>query len=219
MIDFNQFPYPKQWGEASDFWSKMLETGMPTDISDWWKSQQTKAGYDITRAGKQAAEEFGLGGMRYSTPLGQQLGRIGAETTAGIMPEYWRMGMGAQEAGRQRQMQSAQNLWGAGGEMARFPMEVGERMLGMGGEYQRQQMAGMYPMMQEWQRMTPEQSPWLQMGQQFPYGQFGQQPQMYQQSPFGQMLQTGAAVAPWLMGGAGKLPQLMEGSELGFGLR
>lgn len=200
MIDFSSFPMPSQWGEASDFWSKMLsEGGMPTDIEPWWKSQQTKAGYDITRAGQEAAEQFGLGGMRYSTPLGQQLGRIGAETTAGIMPRYWELGMGAQEAAKGRQMSAAQNLFGAGGEMARFPMEVGERMLGMSGEYQQQQMRATYPMMQEWQRMLPEQSPWLQMGQQFPYGQFGQMPQMYQPSPFGQMLETGAAVAPYLI--------------------
>jgi len=199
MIDFSSFPYPSQWGEASDFWSKMLETGMPTDISPWWKSQQEAAGQQITRAGKEAAEQFGLGGMRYSSPLGQQLGRIGAETTAGIMPQYWQMGMQAQEAAKGRQMGSAGMLAGLGGEMGRFPLEVGERMLGMGGEYQRQQMQSMYPMMSEFQRMTPEQSPWLQMGQQFPYGQFGQQPQMYQPSPFGQMLETGAAVAPWLI--------------------
>ena len=201
MIDFNQFPYPSQWGEASDFWSKMMESGMPTDISPWWKSQQQAAGQQITRAGKEAAEQFGLGGMRYSTPLGQQLGRIGAETTAGIMPQYWGMGMQAQEAARGRQMGAAQNLFGAGGEMARFPMEVGERMLGMGGEYQRQQMQSMYPMMQEFQRMTPEQSPWLQMGQQFPYGQFGQMPQMYQQSPFGQMLDIGGQLGAAYLGG------------------
>jgi hypothetical protein len=203
MVDFSSFNYPSQWGEASDFWSKMLETGMPTDIEPWWKSQQQAAGVQIERAGKEAAEQFGLGGMRYSTPLGQQLGRIGAETTAGIMPQYWGMGMQAQEAAKGRQMGAAQNLFGAGGEMARFPMEVGERMLGMGGEYQRQQMQSMYPMMQEWQRMTPEQSPWLQYGMGFPYGQFGQMPQMYQQSPFGQALGVGAEVAPWLLGGGG----------------
>jgi hypothetical protein len=199
MIDFTNFPYPEQWGEASDFWSQMLKTGMPTDISDWWKSQQTKAGYNITRAGKEAAEQFGLGGMRYSTPLGQQLGRIGAETTAGIMPEYWRMGMGAQEAARGRQMGAAQNLWGAGGDYARLPMEVGERMLGMGGEVQRQQMVAQYPATQEWSRMRPEANPYLQMGQQFPYGQFGQMPQMYQPSFGGQLLETGASIAPWLL--------------------
>ncbi len=219
-IDWSNFPMPSQWGEASDFWSQMMKTGQPTDISPWWKSQQQAAGQQITRAGKEAAEQFGLGGMRYSTPLGQQLGRIGAETTAGIMPQYWQMGMQAQEAARGRQMGAAQNLFGAGGEMARFPMEVGERMLGMGGEYQRQQQQAMMPALSEWSRMTPEQSPWLQMGQQFPYGQFQQQPQMYQQSPFGQMLGFGASVAPWLLNPAGAAAgQLMEGSELGFGLR
>ena len=201
MIDFSQFNYPEQWGEASDFWSKMMETGMPTDVEPWWQAQQQAAGVQIEKAGKEAAEQFGLGGMRYSTPLGQQLGRIGAETTAGIMPQYWGMGMQAQEAAKGRQMGAAQNLFGAGGEMARFPMEVGERMLGMGGEVQRQQMTAAYPMMQEWQRMTPEQSPWLQYGMQFPYGQFGQMPQMYQPSPFGQMLDVGGQLGSAYLGG------------------
>ena len=204
MIDFTNFPYPSQWGEASDFWSQMLKTGMPTDIEPWWKAQQEAAGVQIGRAGREAAEQFGLGGMRYSTALGQQLGRIGAETTAGIMPEYWRMGMGAQEAARGRQMGAAQNLWGAGGDYARLPMEVGERMLGMGGEVQRQQMTAAYPMYQEWQRMLPEQNPYLQMGQQFPYGQFGQMPQMYQQSPFSQFIGAAGDVAQLVMYGKGK---------------
>jgi hypothetical protein len=201
MIDFSSFPMPSQWGEASDFWSQMLKTGMPTDVEPWWQAQQQKAGVQIERAGKEAAEQFGLGGMRYSTPLGQQLGRIGAETTAGIMPEYWRMGMGAQEAAKGRQMGAAQNLWGAGGDYARLPMEVGERMLGMGGEAQRQQMVGMYPAVSEFQRMMPEQSPWLQMGQQFPYGQFGQMPQMYQPSFGGQLLDVGGQALAAYLGG------------------
>ena len=98
-------------------------------------------------------------------------------------------------------MGAAGALFGAGGEMARFPMEVGERMLGMGGEYQRQQMTSMFPMMQEFQRMQPERSPWLQMGQQFPYGQFGQMPQYYQQSPFGQMLDIGGQLGGAYLGG------------------
>lgn len=203
MLDFTNFPYPSQWGEASDFWSQMLKTGMPTDIQPWWKAQQEAAGVQIGRAGREAAEQFGLGGMRYSTPLGQQLGRIGAETTAGIMPEYWARGMGAQEAARGRQMQAAGGLMGVGGEMFRAPFEAGERLLGMGGEYQRQQMTSMYPMMQEFQRMTPEQSPWLQMGQQFPYGQFGQQPQMYQPSFMGQLMDVGGQLGGAYLGGLG----------------
>lgn len=197
------FNYPTQWDEASDFWSNMLTTGMPTSADDWWKAMQTKAGYDITKAGKQAAEEFGLGGMRYSTALGQQLGRIGSEATAGIMPQYWSMQMGAEEAARQRQMASAGNLFGIGGEYARLPLEVGERTLGMSGEYQRQQQQAMFPFMSEWQRMTPEQNPYLGMGMNFNYGQFGQTPVQYNQSPFGQFLNFGAQALPYLLNPAG----------------
>ena len=203
MLDTSKFPYPSQWGEASDFWSQMLETGMPTDITPWWQAQQQAAGDQITRSGKEAAEQFGLGGMRYSSGLGQQLGRIGAETTAGIMPQYWAMGMGAQEAARGRQMGAAQNLWGAGGDYARLPMETGERMLGMSGELQRQQMASMYPALAEMNRMYPENNPYLQMGQQFPYGSFQQQPQMFDQSFMSQLLGAGTAIAPWLINPAG----------------
>ena len=196
MIDFTNFPFPSQWGEASDFWSQMLETGMPTSIEPWWQAQQQAAGVQIERAGREAAEQYGMGGMRYSSPLGQQLGRIGAETTAGIMPQYWQMGMGAQEAARGRQMGAAGALFGIGGEYARLPMEVGERMLGMSGQLQQQQMASMYPMMQEWQRNLPEYNPWMQYGMGFPYGQFGQMPRLYQPSGMSQMMDVG-------MGGLG----------------
>ena len=218
------FPYPEQWKTASDFWTKMVESGgMPTDIEPWWQAQQEKTRYGIERAGKEAAEQFGLEGMRYSTPLGQQLGRQASEAWAGIAPQYWGMGAGMQEAAKGRAMTGAGALMGVGSEYGRFPMEVGERMMGLGERYQGMQQRAMYPMMQEWQRMQPEQSPWLQYGMQFPYSQFGQQPQMYQQSPFSQMLGAGASVAPWLLagstGGASLLPQLMEGSEFTQGLR
>ena len=71
----------------------------------------------------------------------------------------------------------------------------------MSGETQRQQMTSMYPMMQEWQRMMPERNPYLQMGMGFPYGQFGQMPQMYQESPFSQFTDTAAQLLPMLLGG------------------
>lgn len=221
MIDFSNFQFPKEWTESGDFWSKLVrEGGMPTSIQPWWQAQQQAAGDQITRAGKEAAESFGLGGLRYSTPLGQQISRIGAETTAGIMPRYWELGMQSEEAARNRQMTGAQALMGLGGERARLPMEVGERMLGMSGNLQQQQMAAMYPFLQEFSRMAPENSPWLQYGQNFPYGQFQQTPTQYQQSPFSQFAGIAAQFLPMLLGGgAGALPGLAEGSELTFGLQ
>lgn len=210
MIDFSKFNYPSQWDEASDFWSQMLRTGMPTDIEPWWQAQQEKTKYGIERAGKEAAEQFGLGGMRYSTPLGQQLGRLGSEAWAGIAPQYWGMGAGMKEAAKGRQMGAAQGLMGVGSEFARFPLETGERMLGMSGEYQRQRMASMFPFMQEFQRMTPERSPWLQYGAQFPYGAFQQEPVQYQQSPFSQMLGFGAQLLPTLLSGGSIPPGMLQ---------
>lgn len=251
MIDMSSlnFQYPQQWQTASDvlsmfaqgmptqipgMWNQMgqgLEQmwgqqGMPTDMSKWWQSQQQAIQPDITRRIQEATEQAGLGGLRYSTPLGQQIGRIAGEETARIMPEYWRMGMGAQEAARGRMMQtlpmmmqlgagqaglaeSAKDramgatgqLAGLGQQYANLPMQVAGMFSGLGNQMQQEQMQAFMPYLQEFMRTMPESNPYLQMGMGFPYGQFGMQPQQYQPSFLTQLLGAGSSILPFLLGG------------------
>ena len=221
---------PQQWQQgtqmAQDIWQ---QGGMPTDTSQWWRSMQESIQPDITRSIQQAVEQAGLSGLRYSTPLGQQAARIGGEAQAGIMPEYWRLGMGAQEAAKGRMMQvpgmmqafgageaglteSAKNramqaaggLQGLGSQYAQLPIQVAQAMMGMGGQLGQARQQAFSPYYSEFMRGRPEANPYLQMGMQFPYSQFGQQPQMYQPSFMSQLLQGGQSLAPYLTGSGGQ---------------
>jgi len=210
-------------GYLGDVWGK---GGMATDTSDWWKSRQAQIEPDITKRIQQATEQAGLHGLRYSTPLGQQAARIGSEEATRAGTEYARMGMGAQESALGRMMQTLPMMLQLGGGMAglgesakdralqatgqlgqlgqmyaNLPMNVANLMAGIGGQQQQANMAGFSPYLQQWQYGLPQNNPWLGMGMNFPYGGFGQMPQMYNPSFLTQMLGAGASVAPWLMGG------------------
>ena len=242
------FNFPSQWGTASDIYNyfgtggatqipqgwqqgqQMAQDiwgrgGMPTGSEDYWRSLQESIQPDITRSIQQAVEQAGLGGLRYSTPLGQQAARIGGEAQAGIMPQFWQTQMGLQEgaanrmmqvpgmmqafgageaglteAAKNRAMQAAGGLQSLGGQYAQLPMSVAQQMMNMGGQLGQQRQQAFSPYYSEFMRGRPEANPYLQMGMQFPYGQFGQQQQMYDPSFMSQLMPAvgtaaGAAIA------------------------
>jgi len=181
MIDVTQtgFNFPSQWGQAWDIYSNLGNIMGPM-----WESMRTQAQTQIGQAGKEAVEQFGLGGLRKSTPLGQQLGRIGSETMAGIMPEYWKLGLGAQQA-------AAGGLGQLGQMYADLPQEVAMNQMQMAQMQQQMQQQAFQPEYQQFMMGRPE--TYLPYMQQYSQGQYQQQPQMYQPSPWTNMLQGGLA--------------------------
>lgn len=184
MIDVNsnpnnQFQMPWQWGQAADIYS-----GMGDIMSPMWQAMQQQAQTGIQRAGQEAVEQFGLGGLRRSTPLGQQLGQIGSQAMAGIMPQYWQLGLGAQEA-------AARGLTGLGGMEAQLPQQVAMNQMQMAQMQQQMQQQAFQPYMQQFMMGRPE--TYLPQAMQFGQGQYYQQPQMYQPSWLTQGLQGGLA--------------------------
>lgn len=171
------FQFPWQWQQASDIYSNLGNIMGPM-----WQSMQQKAQTDITRGGREAVEQFGLGGLRQSTPLGQQLGQIGSEAMAGIMPQYWQLGLGAQQA-------AAGGLAGLGQQYANLPQQVAMNQMQMAQMQQNMQQQAFQPQLQQFQWGRPE--TYLPQAMQFAQGQYQQQPQMYQPSPFTNMLQGG----------------------------
>lgn len=173
------FQFPWQWQQASDIYSNLGNIMGPM-----WQAMQQKAQTGITRAGQEAVEQFGLGGLRQSTPLGQQLGRIGSETMAGIMPQYWQLGLGAQQA-------AAGGLGQMGQMYANLPQQVALNQMQLAQAQQQMQMNAFQPQMQQFQWGRPE--TYLPQAMQFAGQQYQQQPQMYQPSPFTNMLQGAGA--------------------------
>jgi len=136
----------------------------------------------------QAAEQAGLSGTRWSSPLGRTAQDIAGRTMAKTGLEWTGREMDALEAARGRQMQGINQLQGFGageaqlGESARnralsaagglqglgqdylqAPQDWAERLYGMGtGQYAQSQSA-LDKYYKDYMRMTPENNPWLQM--------------------------------------------------------
>lgn len=235
--DQGTFPYPGEWGTAGDVYKNfaygdptqvpqewetasgaltpMAQTGMPTTQDPWWKAMQPVVQRSIEDQAKESAEQFGLGGLRYSTPLqrnivdiaGREMGQLGAQWTDRELQ--------AQEAARQRQLTATGQLGTLGGGIAGLgesardraltsagglsnlgqqyfnaPMNWSQQMMGMGAGMQGLTDDALARQYQDYMRMTPENNPWLNMAMGFggmnTGGQFAQQ--QYNPSTFAQIM-------------------------------
>ena len=215
---------PQAWGQAQQGLTGMAATGKPTTADPWYQQMQKVLGSQLKRSGADLAEQFGLGGMRYSSGLGAQLGQLATEGQERLGAQFLGREMQAQEAARARQMgaygglsqlgqmqaglgmfgqqvrgQAAGGLAGLGGMQAQAPLNWARAATGTAGAQQQMSMQAMQPGLSEFYRMAPENNPWFPQMQQYLPGAYGgmqQQPQMYQPSPFSQVMGAG-------MGGAG----------------
>lgn len=215
---------PQAWGQAQQGLSEMARTGMPTSADPWYQQMQKVLGSKLKRSGADLAEKFGLGGMRYSSGLGVQLGQLATEGQERLGSEFLSREMQAQEAARGRQMgafgglgnlgqmqaglglagqgirgQAASGLAGLGQAQAQAPLNWAQGATGAAQGQQQMNMQSMQPQLQEWFRNLAENNPWMQQVQQYLQGAYGgmqQQPQQYQPSPFSQFMGAG-------MGGLG----------------
>jgi hypothetical protein len=202
-----QFPFPEQWNQAGNIYSQlagmggwqsplqqMYSSGMPVDVSGLGEHYRTVGSTMMEDFTKQAAEQAGLGGLRWSTPLTGQIAEQGRRLGENFGLSMAQADIAAQEAARQRmmggigmgmggQMGALQGLTGLGREYMYGPMNISQGMMGLGNQMQSQQM-----------------NPYL------PYavgmaGQGQYVPQQYQPSMFSQGLNITSALIPWLMQG------------------
>ncbi|MCK7503249.1 MAG: hypothetical protein MZV70_03510 [Desulfobacterales bacterium] len=67
---------PSQWGTATDYASNYLQNGQSASAAPAYQAAKQAAQYDIENAIKQSAEQAGMGGMRYSSPMAASAQRI-----------------------------------------------------------------------------------------------------------------------------------------------
>ena len=182
-----QFPYPEQWQTASDVWTRFAE-GLPTDVSQWWEAQQPVLQRTISDQAKQMAEQMGLGGLRYSTPMTYQLSDITGRETANLWAQLAQNQLGLTEAAKDRGMAAAGGLAGLGQQYLNAPQDWASRMYGMGAGMTGLGQDALGRSYQDWMRMTPEMSPWLAQAMGFAGLQNQMMPQQYQQSFLSQLL-------------------------------
>jgi len=190
---------PWQWDQASQFGQNMMQTGMPVDVSGYKEAMAPVLERQFGDMTRQQLEEFGMGGLRWSTPVQGAIAREGSR----LMENY---GLGladrdlaAQEAARGRQMgagslmqglgagvaglgesarnrglQAAGGLSGLGAQYLQAPQDWAQQMWGMGTQQQATMQSALDKAYQDFMRMAPEYSPWLQQLM----GYVGLQPQV-----------------------------------------
>jgi len=180
---------PWQWQQGSDIASQMAQTGMPTSYEPMYQQAKSIAERDTSRAIDQAAEQAGLQGLRWSTPLGQTAQRIAGENMANLGLGFAGQEMGALEAARNRQlggvgalqgfgagttglteaaknrgMQAAGGLHGLGVSYLQAPQDWAAQMYQMGGGMRDQGQTAIDRYRQDYMRMAPEFNPWMNQG-------------------------------------------------------
>ena len=198
---------PSAWGTVENIGTQMAQTGMPTPQTEWYQRAKGVAETDITDAIKQAAEQAGLRGARWSTPLGRTAQDIAGRTMANVGLEWTGRELEAQEQARARQLSALSQLYGLGtgqvglGEnalnralqaagglgtlgqrYAQLPMDVAQQAFNQGLAMMQARQAQLSPIYQEFLRRTPEASPWLQYGFQATQMPFQMTQQQYQPS-------------------------------------
>jgi hypothetical protein len=178
--------YPSQWQTANDTLTGIAQNG----YGNWYDQAKQSAQFDITDAIRQAVETAGMGGQRWSSSLGRTGQDIAARTMAGLGQQ-----------GVQNQMGAANSLMGLGNMYSQLPMDVANNMMGMGSQMQNAYNQEISPFYNLWNSMQSYNSPWLQNMMQMAQGS---QPQTYDKSGFGSMLDSIFGLGgAWLMGGGG----------------
>ena len=216
---------PWQWNQASEFGQNMMDSGSPVDVSAYKEAMAPVLERQFGDMTRQMLEEFGMGGLRWSTPVQGAISREGSR----LMENY---GLGladrdlaAQEAARQRQMQASGLMYGLGGgisglgESARnrslqaasglsglgaqylqAPQDWAQQMWGMGQQQQNTMQQALDRAYQDFMRMAPEYSPWLQQIMGYLGLDSQVSPQQYGQSGLGSMLGGIGSMLPLLLG-------------------
>ena len=102
---------PSAWTTGLGTLTPMAQTGMPTSSDEWWAATQDVTNRNINDAIKNAAEQAGLGGLRWSTPLGYTAQDIAGRQMGEAAQQWADRAMQAQEAARQRQLESTNQLF------------------------------------------------------------------------------------------------------------
>jgi len=221
----NPTEVPWQWSEASQFGQNMMQTGMPVDITGYAEAQLPYLQDLFQRQADQAIESAGLQGLRQSSPLGYQLGDLARQMTtqygADIADKYLQsqeaargrqMGAGSLmqglgtgiaglgEAARNRALQATGGLQSLGSQYLQAPQDWAQQMWGMGTQQQSLMQQDLDRAYQDFLRMAPEYSPWLQQAM----GYIGLQPQLaaqqYGQSGLGSLFGGLLSLLPFIPG-------------------
>jgi len=258
MDPFGSIAYPQEWTDYGNYlknfmsgganigrpgiwdWTEnqirgMGATGMPVDVSGLYGAMKPVSERYLQEQGADLAEQFGVGGIRYSTPLQASLVRETERMGENMALQQVQAQIAAEEAARGRMMgayglglnlgqgdvslgqANAANRMNALGQygnyantMLQFPLQLAQQMSGMGQDWYNQQQSA---------AMGGQMNPWLQQALQYS-SQLGGTPQTYQPSGWTQFLGGLNQISPWLqqlLGNKGGGGGAQDALNMGFG--
>jgi hypothetical protein len=211
--------YPSQWGQQQGIldylgsntpWQSQeasgIASGLAQGVDPWYQAAQQKGWYDTQDSINTAAERAGLGGTRWSTPLGRTAQDIAGRQASSLASEYAQQMQNArlQGAGLLQGLGNDANnqLFGVsdrlgqlGSNMFNAPQEVAKNSYAMGQSNQATTQSALDKYFQEFMRTSDEQNPYLSMIYSMATGQGT--PQQYTSGAGSQILS--------MLGGIGKL--------------
>lgn len=223
---------PETWKTGSELATQMATTGQPTDLSAWWEAQQPSFERRVSDLSKQATEAAGLRGNLWSSGLQRNITDIVGKESANLWSDFATQQLSADEAAKQRMLSGISQLYGFGQGETGLAESAKDRALSASGllsnigslkaQLPQQVAQGLYStgmgqtgllqgdidrQMQEYLRMAPENSPWLQYvaslagGMQQPYAA-----QMYTPGFGTNMMNMFSSMLPYLLNQGGNVP-------------
>ena len=126
---------PTAWGTSENAYNQMLGGGgQAVDVTGWWNAQQPQFQTQMSDMAKQAAETAGMGGMRWSSPLATNIADQTSRGLQNLTADFAGRQISADEAARQRMMESMGGLANLGQGQANLGLANTQNMFqGAGG--------------------------------------------------------------------------------------
>jgi len=139
---------PGAWGEALGFLRPMAKSGRPVDVSGLFDAMTPVSNRYLEDTAKDLAEQFGVGGLRWSTPLQSGITRETQRMAENMGLAQTQAEIQAQENAMARILGATQQMGGIGGMQGQFGLgEAGLRQGAANAGFNIANTQAMMPMM------------------------------------------------------------------------
>jgi len=170
MPNYGDYWTPPLWGNLEGLFGNMAQTGQPVDVSGLYGALRPQALRNLQETATGLAEQMGLGGLRYSTPLQSQLTRESGRMEENLTAQQAMAEIAAKESAAGRMLPAMSGLFNLSNAQWNAPFQLSNSLLG--NELTQQQILGL--------QNQNQMNPWIQYLLSALGTGAGTSPQMYQ---------------------------------------
>ncbi len=141
MPDYSNYWTPSAWDTLEGLYGQMAQTGRPVDVSGIYGPLQAQGQRNLQETARGLAEQFGLGGLRYSTPLQYQLTQESERMNENLQSQMAQAQIAAQESAMGRTLPAMSGLMNLSNMQWNAPFQLSSSLLG--NELTQQQILGL----------------------------------------------------------------------------